>query len=717
MTGDQSGITDAESPELVKEYSFAYTQHDPINITSDTEFIAQAALEGWSGNGSSANPFLIDGYNITHKGYKIRIVNVAAHFRISNCYLTTNSSGMLLDSYDDGICLINVSHASVVGNEMVNNENCGIYVESSFIDGYGNILLENYRGIILDNVSGVHNLYYNDVLNSTDISVWMLNCNNFLFRQHYVSSPTGLGMLIQNSYDCSISSIFDNCSVEIHDSANCNVGGEFVNGSGLVIEGCTLISVSGLSAIGPSDYGILVSRSTQISISQSTIESAGIAGIGGIDSSSCNYSSNIITDCRNGILLSNETSSLIAHNYIYNQTEYGIQINSGSGNFVYANLVGSYGYGYIFDEGTNNCWDDGLLLGNFMVGIEDGEYEIPGSAGSVDRFARSIDPSALYDPIACTDPLLRIINENEALLGWVLWRTHSPWSYAYEPYINGYYVASDRGFDHSENWVGSWSIVIDISHLPPGCHTYSLSIWGWSYWYYWEAQLSSFSFYYPSFYHSQDEDSDDMFDEWEVAYGLDPRIDDRYFDPDSDDLSNIDEMFIGTDPLNRDSDFDLTPDGWEVLYGFSPVHYDSHEDPDSDLLSNLGEYLHGTDPWDDDSDSDLIIDGWEVLYFLNPLNSSDANQDFDSDTLLNIYEFHLGTDPNSQDSDSDSIPDAWEVAHGFDPANATVTLHEFMSYNSPFINTAYLTLMAVAGVMLIIDRKWKDFQEYHGWER
>ena len=59
----------------IEYHSIATIEHDPINIISDADFMAQATLEAWTGNGTSSNPYLIDGYNITHRGYNIRIEN------------------------------------------------------------------------------------------------------------------------------------------------------------------------------------------------------------------------------------------------------------------------------------------------------------------------------------------------------------------------------------------------------------------------------------------------------------------------------------------------------------------------------------------------------------------------------------------------------------------------------------------------------------------
>ncbi|MGA1826105.1 MAG: C25 family cysteine peptidase [bacterium] len=60
-----------------------------------------------------------------------------------------------------------------------------------------------------------------------------------------------------------------------------------------------------------------------------------------------------------------------------------------------------------------------------------------------------------------------------------------------------------------------------------------------------------------------DWDGDGMPDDWEIADGLDPGINDSMLDPDGDGLTNIEEYERGTDPLNSDTDGDGICDGDE----------------------------------------------------------------------------------------------------------------------------------------------------------
>ncbi len=87
-----------------------------------------------------------------------------------------------------------------------------------------------------------------------------------------------------------------------------------------------------------------------------------------------------------------------------------------------------------------------------------------------------------------------------------------------------------------------------------------------------------------------DADLDGMSDAWESMMGLEPNLNDRDQDPDTDGLSNVEELFLNLLPQNRDTDGDGMPDGWEATNSLDPRLDDSTGDLDGDGINNLAEY-------------------------------------------------------------------------------------------------------------------------------
>lgn len=139
-------------------------------------------------------------------------------------------------------------------------------------------------------------------------------------------------------------------------------------------------------------------------------------------------------------------------------------------------------------------------------------------------------------------------------------------------------------------------------------------------------------------------------------------------DTDEDDLPDIIESQIDTDPENNDTDGDILPDGYEVFVTRTDPTLDdtdanniadADEDFDVDGLANLEEYTRNTNPWSDDSDDDALKDEEEVTtYFTDP-----SKKDTDDDGLEDGEEIYLadfGFLPTTPDSDGDGIFDGDE---------------------------------------------------------
>jgi hypothetical protein len=140
-----------------------------------------------------------------------------------------------------------------------------------------------------------------------------------------------------------------------------------------------------------------------------------------------------------------------------------------------------------------------------------------------------------------------------------------------------------------------------------------------------------------------DSDGDGLPDSWETANGLDPGDPaDASSDPDNDNLTNLEEFGLRTDPQENDTDMDGLLDGVESNTG-------TWNDPNDT----------GTDPKNHDSDDDGLGDGVENPDLAhNPLDPSQQP----------------GTDPNLADTDGDGKDDGEELADGTDPTNTNDVL-------------------------------------------
>lgn len=110
-----------------------------------------------------------------------------------------------------------------------------------------------------------------------------------------------------------------------------------------------------------------------------------------------------------------------------------------------------------------------------------------------------------------------------------------------------------------------------------------------------------------------------------------PTINAELADYDIDGLSNIDELSLGTDPLDPDTDHDGIPDGVEVANGGNPSSNTDGDpfraaDSDSDGLNDTTELAMGTSPTVRDSDGDGYNDNVDA-FPLDPNRHISPNAD------------------------------------------------------------------------------------------
>jgi parallel beta-helix repeat protein len=177
----------------------ANTQHDPIAINGDADFSATALAEGWSGDGSQQDPYIIENFDISSSfdpESSINITDTRVYYIVQGCRITGPAA---TPSY--GIYLENSTNGRIINNLVTNFAN-GLYV----IAGSSNLI-----------VSG-NNISYN-----SDGIYWE-DSGNLTITQNHCSSNFFKGIYILNSDDGTISG--NNCSgngnhgIQLHFSIN-----------------------------------------------------------------------------------------------------------------------------------------------------------------------------------------------------------------------------------------------------------------------------------------------------------------------------------------------------------------------------------------------------------------------------------------------------------------------------------------------------------------
>ena len=98
--------------------------HSVITINNNAQFAAKATAEGWSGSGTAISPYIIQGYLIDGQrgGNCIYVGNTTVYFIVRDCELTNARSVASPYREGSGICLYNVTHATVQNNFLWNSD-------------------------------------------------------------------------------------------------------------------------------------------------------------------------------------------------------------------------------------------------------------------------------------------------------------------------------------------------------------------------------------------------------------------------------------------------------------------------------------------------------------------------------------------------------------------------------------------------------------------
>ncbi len=322
----------ADIPKQSSLFSSSVIQNVPspaIEIHSNAEFIAKANSEGWTGNGTASNPYIIDGLDIVSETwYGINIWNVDLHFQISNCFLKNMGQSLILS---------NVAHCKLINNTVVNSY-WGIWVSHSYNINITNNTIMNGGNAVYFRGSFNCTISHNTIFNNSVVGIWLEESNKTVITSNSVSN-------------------------------NCQSG----RGGG--------------HSGSRRDGGIKLSGSCNISLIDNFVHENFYGGINTGGSFHISYINNTIFDnTDHGIYLGYLNQNTFTHNIVSNNTGVGISFYHSYNNSLFNNLIINNSEGGIgFSESWNNTLSANNLTRNGLI-IDGEAFETYSQNGFEDNF-------------------------------------------------------------------------------------------------------------------------------------------------------------------------------------------------------------------------------------------------------------------------------------------------------------------------------------------
>ncbi len=328
---------------------------EPIRINSDTDF----ADQGWPGDGSEDDPYVIQDYEIngTGHGCGIFIGNTTVHFVVRDNYVHNASGRSNIYYRNTGLFFYNVTNGRAEGNVITN---------SSY-------------GIRLNEYSSNNTIIENEVSYNTDYGIFLYRSSgNTLIHNHVFNNTRGIYVLhhshqnkvsdnlieynIQNGIHTQLSSnnTFSNNNI----SSNEN-GGIYLSNSGY-----TYISNNEVSS--NSRRGIYVLNSVHMVLFENIMVNNGISIFGGslvhwdthtiptnntVNGKPVHYwkdtTGGTVPSGAGQVILVNCTG-IVVENQEVNDTDTGITLGFSNENILSNNTVYMNSYGISLSESVNN---------------------------------------------------------------------------------------------------------------------------------------------------------------------------------------------------------------------------------------------------------------------------------------------------------------------------------------------------------------------------
>ncbi len=349
--------------------AFGSISREVIRITNDTQLIALANEEGWRGDGSEGEPFVIENYNIDAggKGSAVHIGNTTLHILLKDSQL--HNVSWSVDGWNPGaaVTLHNARNVKIVNNRCYNSRFGILLANSDSNRIHVNTISDNtYYGIEMKNSM------YNTVSENGFDNTGGLNLINSPHNSFYDNDFSYRGFSLLGTIDTyAEQDIPKNNTIDgkpIYYYSNTHGGGLAIpSDAGQVILGnVTSMKVEGLRLSGST---IIIGYSSEIDIHHNRVsQNPGKIGISIRSSESITLTNNILNDNQGGINMLQTSDSTVLHNTLSNNVETGLVLGHGSdSNLIDGNKLS--GCGMTINSASYNTITNNLILKNMAAGI------------------------------------------------------------------------------------------------------------------------------------------------------------------------------------------------------------------------------------------------------------------------------------------------------------------------------------------------------------
>jgi parallel beta-helix repeat protein len=428
----------------------AFVPHDPIVINGDANFSDTALVEGWTGDGSSGSPYIIENLEID-LGFTptaaISITGTQAHFIIRQCYLTgplaTPSYGVHLDN---------------VANGRIDNTHCSGFSTGINITGCDSITA-SYNNCSY-NSNGIY------IISSNSSTVFNNICSNTMFIGIRLESSNSSIVIGNTCNDGDINGIYMyNCNSTTANDNVCNN-----NNYGLFLHTCNFSTVNRNICSENAFSGIYLLRSHSSSAANNTCNS-NREGMYIQEMDSNNVTGNTcFNNTLRGIALQQCDSNTLTFNTATNTSvEHGLRLTGPSNNnnfswnvFAYSAVLNGFDTGGVNNLFENNYWSDYGGVDADEDGIGDTTYAGTGLTDSNPLVYYPFSPEFAQSPV---DQAIEFGTVFSYALEFAVIATTAPYHLSVDDFVNFAVDTGDTIISRTTPEVGIYPVQVTATNI------------------------------------------------------------------------------------------------------------------------------------------------------------------------------------------------------------------------------------------------------------